>query len=413
MYVIFLVTFSGVVFIGNAIVNQYELENVESLYPMAESYLIVIIVIGFIYFIFLYIDIRKHVNAAKQGVQDREKRQELFEEQLAKHQAQFNGGPMELSENGNGNSNGITPIAMPVMDLPPVKPISHKYCFATGRHGEFFYLKIGATWFCFGLLIHSVLIISYQVIFMTSTDYDFQKCASIPTLIFDVLFPLYSIFVLFFIYKYANVIINEFRGLARLALMHAIGASLSFWIWTIVRETLDAINMKYYYKPDDSNADYFNKTSRIDTVNTNECPGPEALNVIYRNFSPYLYPFIIEFCILISGIFYMIYANINKCPRRLSAPGHEHTHDVTDEAETFPGSGITHDHHNAPKTEEEAMSEFSEHCRNTTEHENQYKSNLVIHADCHAANRGLFAGLVLMILTIVFIILFFVAVSEP
>lgn len=410
MYVIFLVTFSGVVFIGNAIVNQYEL-HVKSLYPMAESYLIVIIVIGFIYFIFLYIDIRKHVNAAKKGVQDREKRQELFEEQLAKHQAQFNGGPMELSANGNGNT--ITPIAMPVMDLPPVKPLSHKYCFATGRHGEFFYLKIGATWFCFGLLIHSVLIISYQIIFMTSTDYDFQKCASIPTLIFDVLFPLYSIFVLFFIYKYANVIINEFRGLARLALMHAIGASLSFWIWTIVRETLDAINMKYYYKPDDSNADYFPETSRMETVNTNECPGPETLNVIYRNFSPYLYPFIIEFCILISGIFYMIYANINKCPRRLSAPGHEHTHDVNDEAETFPGSGVTHDHHNAPKTEEDAMSEFSEHCRNTTEHENQYKSNLVIHADCHAANRGLFAGLVLMILTIVFIILFFVAVSEP
>lgn len=251
---------------------------------------------------------------------------------------------------------------------------------------------------------------------MTSTDYDFQKCASIPTLIFDVLFPLYSIFVLFFIFKYANVIINEFRGLARLALMHAIGASLSFWIWTIVRETVDAINMKYYYKPDDSNEGYFNITVNERTLRegviTDACPGPEALNVIYRNFSPYLYPFIIEFCILISGIFYMIYANINKCPRRLSAPGHEHTHDVTDEAETFPGSGITHDHHNPQKSEEEAMSEFSEHCRNTTEHENQYKSNLVIHADCHAANRGLFAGLVLMILTIVFIILFFVATSE-
>lgn len=401
MYSIFLVTFSGVVFIGNAVVSQY---------PLAEAYLITIILIGFIYFIFLYIDIRRHVNEAKKGVQDREKRQDLWEEQMAKHQAQFNGGPMELSVNGNGS----TPIEMPVFDMAPVKPLSHKYCFATGRHGEFFYLKIGATWFCFGLLIHSILIISYQVIFMTSTDYDFQKCASIPALIFDVLFPLYSIFVLFFIFKYANVIINEYRGIARLALMHAIGASLSFWIWTIVRETVDAIRMKYYYyTPDDSNEGYFNIT-RVETI-TNDCPGPEALNVIYRNFSPYLYPFIIEFCILMVGIFYMMYANINKCPRRLSAPGHEHTHDVNDEAETFPGSGVTHDHHienGRPKTEEEAMSEFSDHCRNTTEHENQYKSNLVIHADCHAANRGLFAGLVLMILTIVFIILFFVAVSE-
>lgn len=38
--------------------------------------------------------------------------------------------------------------------------------------------------------------------------------------------------------------INEYRGIARLFLMHAIGTSLAFWIYTIVRETADAIAMK-------------------------------------------------------------------------------------------------------------------------------------------------------------------------
>lgn len=35
-------------------------------------------------------------------------------------------------------------------------------------------------------------------------------------------------------------------------LMHAIGTSLAFWIYTIVRETQDAINMKYYGELDQS-----------------------------------------------------------------------------------------------------------------------------------------------------------------
>lgn len=33
---------------------------------------------------------------------------------------------------------------MEALNLPPIPPVSHNYCFMTGRHGEFFYLKIGA-----------------------------------------------------------------------------------------------------------------------------------------------------------------------------------------------------------------------------------------------------------------------------
>lgn len=70
------------------------------------------------------------------------------------------------------------------------------------------------------------------------------------------------------------------------------------------------------------------------------------------------------------------------------------------------GHGVNGGLHRSP-------SEVSDHCNNLLEHDNQYKSNIVVHADCHAASRGLFAGLVLMILTIVFIILLHVAAGEP
>lgn len=42
--------------------------------------------VGFAYFIFLYVDIRLHVKKAKAAVKEREKRMQMFEEQLAQTQ---------------------------------------------------------------------------------------------------------------------------------------------------------------------------------------------------------------------------------------------------------------------------------------------------------------------------------------
>lgn len=164
---------------------------------------------------------------------------------------------------------------------------------------------------------------------------------------------------------------------------------------------------------------------------TQACPGPDNLNTIYRHFAPYLYPFIIEFCILIVGIFYMMWSNINHCPKKLSAPHHDdssHIHNERTisnnmESNMYPSlSSIPEDdnkHINGGIQQHsrthnpEIASVISDHCGNIVDHDNEYKSNSVIYADCHAANRGLFGGMILMILTIVFIILLFVAVQEP
>lgn len=268
--------------------------------PPTQIFGIIILTVGFVYFIGLYTDIRLHIKESKAVWKERVQRMELFEERLQEIQNHMQGqGPLEL---GNGTAHNL-----PEWDVEPVKPVPHRYCFQTGRHGELFYLKLGAAWFCFGLLIHSILTISYQVIFLMDDKIRFAECASILTLIMEILFPLYSIFVLFFIFKYANVIINKGRGVARFFLMHAIGTSLAFWVYTIVRETVDAIRLKYMYKE--------TKNGTMDTLETFirmslltqdgeviECPAPDVLNTIYRQFSPYLYPFVIEFCILVGGL---------------------------------------------------------------------------------------------------------------
>jgi hypothetical protein len=96
----------------------------------------------------------------------------------------------------------------------------------------------------------------------------------------------------------------------------------------------------------------------------------------------------------------MIWANINHCPKKLSAAGHghdnhsaSHNHGNTFESNHFaslasipeevhtPNGGIGH---HSP------ASESSDHCNTLVDHDNQYKSNLIVYADCHAASRGLF-----------------------
>lgn len=41
-----------------------------------------------------------------------------------------------------------------------------------------------------------------------------------------------------------------------------------------------------------------------------------------------------------------------------------------------------------------------------------FTNNLIIHADCHSANKGLFAGLLVLVGTVVSVIIFYIALDE-
>lgn len=104
----------------------------------------------------------------------------------------------------------------------------------------------------------------------------------------------------------------------------------------------------------------------------------------------------------------MIWASISRCPKKTSVKGHDH-HPHDHAMENHGQSG--HSDHNGTNADLKSVS--SDHCSvHHVDHDANYKSNLVLYADCHAASRGLFAGLALIVLTIVIIILFFVAVNE-
>ena len=182
--------------------------------------------------------------------------------------------------------------------------------------------------------------------------------------------------------------------------MHCIASSLCFWVFTIMQETLQAIAMKSKTKDygssgstesytksalfnsvdsDDSNERDFDddlvyqakkaKGSSSWTINYG-CENDTHLSSMINATTPYLYPFSIEFNILMVGLWILLWENIGRFER--------HTH--------IPSVEVTYEEDNS----------------------RSLSSNLIIYVDCHASNRGLFAGLLMTVATVISIILFFI-----
>ncbi|XP_067004725.2 proton channel OtopLc [Anabrus simplex] len=376
IYAVFIVTLGLVIYISDIIHENS---------PLAESFSIYLVVLSLCYFLFLYIDIRRYLK----NVKVTEIHSQSQDDAMLKDD-------MEFKESPEGDLHLSISLPQKVWKRqrstgPETTP--HMYCFSQGRHSGSFYLKIGAAVFCFGHLIHSGLLLGYQIVFLTSETDDFYNCASVPTLVLDILYPLFSFFQLYFIFKYSNVIINRCKELGKFALMHCIASSLCFWVWTILRETMDLLyahaskKENEQQKGNDEDKDSLEEAVALPLTsyqrrgaeelllvfNTtpvlpDNCRAPGDKSLIYENYSPYLYPFTIEYSILIVGILYIIWQNIGKC------------------------SGETGGHCALPVSPE--------------------KSNLVIHADCHSANKGLFAGIIILVGSVVSIILFFIAMAN-
>ncbi|CAH0560881.1 unnamed protein product [Brassicogethes aeneus] len=117
---------------------------------------------------------------------------------------------------------------------------------------------------------------------------------------------------------------------------------------------------------------YLNSTLRRFTE---VCDLDKGMRKIYQNYSPYLYPFSVEYSILVVGVLYIIWQNINVCGGQ----------------------------------QEES---FSFKCKENPEDTEKMESNIVVYADFHSANKGLFCGLAVMLLSVVGIILFMITLSS-
>ncbi|XP_038213292.1 proton channel OtopLc-like [Zerene cesonia] len=368
MYAVLLVTLGLIIYIADPFVD---------LSSPSLIYSITLVGVGFLFQFYLLFDINRYKAIALKNQKMKEKHMEKFSEFFRKQ---------EIDYGNEDNPGERTPESRPTdLPSPVLVPLQHDYCFSHGRHSGSFYLKIGAAAFALGHLVHSVLLIVVQVSYYYDDTIDNDDCINVLEVTFDVLQPLYCFVQIFFIFKYCNVLILKNQGLAHFGFMHMIGSSLCFWIFNIIRETI--LSLTIY-----ANKTYGNRTETVSTESdmilplfdvsglyNEKCIGSQVITTILENLSPYLYPFGVEFNILIVGVYYIIWSNIGNCENV----------DATDGSSSFDDSQTI--------------------CKiPTASEDNDYTSNIVIYADCHASNKGLFLGMVLTVVAVGILILGFV-----
>ncbi|XP_059060162.1 proton channel OtopLc-like [Achroia grisella] len=387
MYAITLVTLGLIIYLGDIFVE----------YSVSAIYSIVLCSIGILYHIYLIVDISRYKSAALKIQKIKTLHEEKMNQFFRSQEEDFN--VESPGERTPELSTKPTNIPAPVL-----KPLKHDYCFSHGRHSGSFYLKLGAAGFALGHLIHSMLLFAVQISLLMDDNIDNDKCIDYLQLTLDVMSPIYCFMQLYFIFKYSNVIILRAQSVAYVAFMHMIGSSLCFWISAIVRETILALTIyanSVYGNGYGSNEtsysaaraaeviedtsdiySYLNRIFDVSGLYNPECIGPPAVNSIYENFSPYLYPFTVEFNILIVAVYYIIWSNIGHCTNEDNVISSDINSSLD---ENYPICKIP-----------------------TANEDNDFTSNVVIHADCHASNRGLFMGLMMTVVIAGMLILGFV-----
>nr|XP_054930120.1 proton channel OtopLc-like [Dermacentor andersoni] len=241
--------------------------------------------------------------------------------------------------------------------------------FLSGRHSGSFYLKGGMVVFCFCHLVNEGLLLqrSIQALLWRGCN-----AKDVLNIVFHVQRPTYSFYQLFMAFKYSNIVINHSTGLARFGLMHMIGTCLHFWFSSIVQE----YRHNTHYGDDNGYLAVANETAYKSLGNDSITNGGPMFNTIA--ITPYLHPFTIEYNIILAGVWFIVWQNVGTEPS----------------------------HHFARR---ESVSESSAE----QQHDASYHSNLVVSADCHAANKGLFAGIFLLLTAIVSLVIGQVAFSGP
>ncbi|MCL4149453.1 UNVERIFIED_CONTAM: hypothetical protein GTU68_047684 [Idotea baltica] len=348
---------------------------------MGEAFNVYLIIVQLLWLGYIHVDVRKYINTISHALEEAKEKD-------------VKGEPVQLETTADGQYQLRINLPEPRRTFP------QHYGFTTGRHGGSLYLKIGAAVFCLGYLIHSGLNLGQKVLYIIDEDEAFDACTCTQDILMSVLQPIYAFYQLFFIFKYSNIIINRRKRLSRFALMHCISASLLFWVYTIIQETLQAIKSKKDASAESANVTAipsFGATSAItgeemdSEEEVDEAYGGEKQSSFWSNVNygcgmtthltkmlndttPYLYPFSIEYNILIVGIWILLWENIGRMDRHTHLPSIEMTFEDSNT------KGIS--------------------------------SNLIIYVDCHSSNRGLFAGLLLTVSTVISIILFFIFTSN-
>ncbi|PNF22295.1 hypothetical protein B7P43_G02931, partial [Cryptotermes secundus] len=256
------------------------------------------------------------------------------------------------------------------------------------RYGSF-YLRMGVAGFGVGAMIHAVL--HFGMYFeLRSTS----KCDDILVAITPLTQAAFVIMQMIFIFSDNNKLVEEYsyRVVARFGLMHMIATNLCEWLYVVVEETkydiLQVLNSTTKQHHAINVSGHGISRTYIPNIEP-DCWKSNIMAPLVRSASRFLFPCTVEYsllCAVILGVMWMNACSDTKTQQQQQQQQQQHCDQLS--PDSIPGrvSGV-----NIIYTR--SVSHFS--------------------VDCTSAHKGLFAGILMLVLSIVSLIMFFELVQRP
>ncbi|XP_038213413.1 proton channel OtopLc-like [Zerene cesonia] len=245
------------------------------------------------------------------------------------------------------------------------------------RYGSF-YLRLGAIAFGIGSMVYSGLEFGE---YFEMTD----KCRSVLSALTPALRMALTLAQMQFIFlTNKDIESGSNKLIQRFGFMHMIAANLCEWLYVLVEETKHEIHHLEHSMISKSN-----NTQNL-TPDTH-CRRSNIMGTLVQNASPFLFPCTIEYSLICAVILYEMWKEVKCTPedfekKFMYVKNKSRSNSVTPEKilQQFAGMlGVS-----SPNGSRNALHHFS--------------------VDCSHAHRGLFAGILVIVLTIISLIMFFV-----
>ncbi|XP_053948594.1 proton channel OtopLc-like [Anastrepha ludens] len=290
----------------------------------------------------------------------------------------------ESDTDSNSMHNKRIPTVIPARRPSLLAPLGRQHHYGS------FYLRMGAVAFGIGSMIYSGL--EFGQYFELNPD---TKCHNVLLALTPATRMAFIFIQMYFIFlNNEQIKVYRYKIIARFGLMHMIGTNLAVWLNVLIQETKHEILT--FYNPE-------NRTLRIShripghsrghaiapAVITSdptahlrvprglkgpyqifECRRTNILGTLVQDASPFLFPCTIEYSLICAAILYVMWRSIS----RPQTPAPQRPDTISSPMKRSP-------HHYS--------------------------------VDCARAHKGLFVGILILVLTIISLILFFVLISRP
>ncbi|KAM3967929.1 proton channel OtopLc [Aphomia sociella] len=282
--------------------------------------------------------------------------------------------------------------------IPPqlaAKRLSLGFALATRTHhyGSF-YLRMGAVAFGIGSMIYSGL--EFGQYWELERD---TNCHNVLLALTPATRMAFIFIQMYFIFLNNEMKVYKHKIVARFGLMHMVGTNLSMWLNVLVQETKHEILT--FYDPENKTIGLSHRLAfqkAFASLATEvppshpaaahlrvprglkgphhifECRRTNIMGSLVQDASPFLFPCTIEYSLICAAILYVMWKNISKYPSKDVAA-------AIAKARILEGLAYK-------------------------------KSPHLYSVDCARAHKGLFFGILVLVLTIISLILFFVLVSK-